>query len=163
MSWGRAYDEFPGQEYTRTKLPRLWNVILLFCWKVRWLNALTWLPLFSHWQTQHVRYINLISLEHVVHAYDTSVEDSLKKSEGFSCLIEALVVPSVARSLSLTSSEQVQLRKQLYILPCLTGIIGISFWPLPLVCHPWSAEIHQVVHLVLTDGHTLQSILSHKF
>ena len=110
-----------------------------------------------------VRYINLISLEHAAHEYDTSVEDSLTKRGGFSCLIEALVVPSVALSLSLPSSEQVQLRKQLYILPCLTGIIGISFWPLPLVCHPWSAEIYQVVHLVLTDGHTLQSILSHRF
>ena len=35
------------------------------------------------------------------------------KREGSSCLTEALVVPSVARSLSLTSSDQVQLRRQL--------------------------------------------------
>lgn len=121
-----------GQEHT--KFPHLWSVVFLFCQKVRWLNHLTWLPVFLHWQPQHVRYIILISLD--VWLNDTCVEDSLMKREGFSCLIEALVVPSVARSLSLTSSEQVQLRRQLCTLPCLTGIIGISFWPLPLSLPP---------------------------
>lgn len=60
--------------------------------------SLTWLPLFSHWEAQHVRYINLISLKHV------ALKDSLTKSEGLSCLIEAYL------ALSLTSiPEQVQL------------------------------------------------------
>lgn len=111
------------------------------------------------WQIQHVRYINLISLEHVAHEYDTSVEDTDRKWWIFLPARGSLSVPSVARSLALPLSstpEQVQLRRQLCILPCITGIIRISFWPLPLVCHPWSARVYQVVYLALTDGHTLK-------
>lgn len=103
--------------------------------------------------------------EHVIQ-YDTSVEGSLtKKNEGFSCLIEAHLVPSVA--LSHSTPEQVQLRRQLCILFCLTGIMGISSSATPnmlryievfTLCWQMATLFRE---FFLTNSRTDSSVISH--
>lgn len=90
--------------------------------------ALTWLSLLSHWQ------LSMLDMSQTCESWAWNLCIGLAgKSEGLSCPVETCLVPSVALSLPSTP-EQVQLRRQLSILPCLT--IRISFWPPPQVCCP---------------------------
>lgn len=87
--------------------------------------------------------------------YDTSAEDSLTKSEGFSCIIEAHVVPSVALCLITFYSRTSAIKKAALCSILLKWDYQNLFLTSSSRLPPWSAELYQVFYLVLIDGHTL--------
>lgn len=115
-------------------------------------TALTWLPLFSHWQTQHVRYINLITLEHVAYECDTFLEDTDRKWRIFLPNGGSISVPIWFSLINFSRTSAIK-RAALYstLLNCDYQIFQTSSSSLP----PWSARKNQVVYHVLIDGHTL--------
>lgn len=136
ISWVRAWAH---------KAVRLWNGVSDAEDEVIG-NALTWLSLLSRWQ------LSMLDMSQTCESWAWNLCIGLAgKSEGLSCPVEACLVPSVALSLPSTP-EQVQLRRQLSILPCLT--IRISFWPPPQVCCP---EVLRSVLVATLESSSQQS------